>query len=260
MSLWSVLPGLLLLIWIYATGIFMLSLILRRNDIADVAWGAGFVVIGGWFLFRGATHSTFILVFALVFLWAFRLALHIGLRLKGKPEDFRYRQWREAWGKTFLWRSYLQVYLLQGAFMLVVAAPIVAAGIGTDTDGWWARLVQFSGVLIFGIGMFFETVGDYQLSRFLKQRKDKEAVLDSGLWRYTRHPNYFGEILVWWGIFLAALPVNGGWWSVIGPLTITYLLVFVSGVPMLERRYEGHKGYQAYKKRTSALIPRRPRS
>jgi steroid 5-alpha reductase family enzyme len=260
MSIWNVLSHLAILIWAYATVVFALSVLLRRNDIADVAWGLGFVLIGSWFLFQGVYHQTFLWVFGMVVLWALRLALHIGSRMVGKSEDFRYRAWREAWGKTFYWRSYLQVYLLQGAFMFVVAAPIIAAGLGEVSNKWWALLSQIFGSLIFALGLFFETVGDYQLAQFLKNRQDKEAVLDTGLWRYSRHPNYFGDIMVWWGLFLIILPMPLGWLAVIGPLTITFLLVFVSGVPMLERRYIGNAAYDAYKNRTSALIPRPPRS
>ena len=260
MSIWNVLSHLAILIWAYATVVFALSVLLRRNDIADVAWGLGFVLIGSWFLFQGVYHQTFLWVFGLVVLWALRLALHIGSRMVGKSEDFRYRAWREAWGKTFYWRSYLQVYLLQGAFMFVVASPIIAAGLGEVSDKWWALLSQIFGSLVFAIGLFFETVGDYQLAQILKNRKDKEAVLDRGLWRYSRHPYYFGDIMVWWGLFLIVLPMRLGCLAVSGPLTITFLLVFVSGVRMLDRRYIGNAAYDAYKNRTSALIPRPPRS
>jgi steroid 5-alpha reductase family enzyme len=260
MSLWSVLFNVGILVWAYATIVFSFSLLLRRNDIADVAWGLGFVLIGTWFLWHGVTHSTFLWVFGLVLLWALRLAIHIGRRLVEKPEDFRYRAWRAAWGKNFYWRSYLQVYLLQGAFMCIVAAPIIVAGMGESSENRWGNLWQITGVLVFGIGLYFETVGDNQLARFLKARKSKDAVLDTGLWRYSRHPNYFGEIMVWWGLFLIVLPLPMGWLAAIGPLTITYLLVYVSGVPMLERRYRNNPAYEAYQKRTSVLIPRCPKN
>ncbi len=246
-----------LLVWIYATLWFVISLLTRRNDVADIAWGLGYVVVCLYLFQTQVKASIPLLVYTLVGIWALRLSAHIFLRNRGKGEDFRYRQWREEWGKTFYWRSYLQVYLLQGFLLWVIALPIVVAGISAAQE--WT-IGTYLGILIWGIGFFFQAVGDYQLTLFVKNRKHKEDVLQTGLWKYSRHPNYFGEIAMWWGIFVIALPLPYAWLGMIGPLTITLLLVFVSGVPMLERRYVGNAEYAAYQKRTSVLVPWWPRA
>lgn len=240
------------LIWLYATLWFIVSLLARRNDVADVAWGLGYMLICGYLFQTQARTSIPLLVYVLVSIWALRLSGHIFLRNRGKPEDHRYQQWRKDWGKTFYWRSYLQVYLLQGLLMGVIALPIVTVGF-SGAEHW--TLSTYLGILLWGIGFFFQSVGDYQLAQFVKNRRDKEAVLQTGLWKYSRHPNYFGEIAMWWGIYLITLPLPYWWLGMLGPWTITLLLIFVSGIPLLEKRYEGNKEYEDYKKRTSVLIP-----
>ena len=246
-----------LLIWVYASLWFIVSLLARRNDVADVAWGLGYAFIC-FYLFQTQVKATIpLLVYALVGIWALRLSTHIFLRNRGKGEDFRYRQWREEWGKTFYWRSYLQVYLLQGFLLWIIALPIVVAGISAAQE--WT-IGTYLGILLWSIGFFFQSVGDYQLTQFVKNRKHKEEILQTGLWRYSRHPNYFGEIAMWWGIFIIVLPLPYAWVAMFGPLTITLLLVFVSGVPMLEKRYVGNEEYADYQKRTSVLVPWWPKS
>lgn len=246
-----------LLIWVYATLWFVISLLARRNDVADIAWGLGYVAICFYLFQTQAKANIPLLVYALVCIWALRLSTHIFLRNRGKTEDFRYRQWREEWGKTFYWRSYLQVYVLQGLLLWIIALPIVVAGISTSQE--WT-ICTYLGSLLWGIGFFFQAVGDYQLKQFVKNRKHKEEVLQTGLWKYSRHPNYFGEIAMWWGIFVIVLPLPYAWVGMIGPWVITLLLVFVSGVPMLEKRYAGNAEYAAYQKRTSVLVPWWPKT
>ncbi len=249
-----------LTLWVcaYAAAWYVVSLLYKRNDVADVAWGLGYVLIAAYLALRHSPSGTALWVYAFTSIWALRLSGHIFLRNRGKGEDFRYRQWREEWGSAFYVRSFLQVYLLQGFFMLVIAAPLIVAGLsGPAPQGFWPGFALGAGSVLWAVGFYFETVADHQLARFLKTRRHKEEVLQTGLWRYSRHPNYFGEILVWWGLFLIVLPLPYGWPAVVSPLTITFLLAFVSGVPMLERRYEGNAEYQAYKRRTRALVPGR---
>jgi steroid 5-alpha reductase family enzyme len=248
----TVLLELGLLMAVYATLWFGLSVYFKRNDIADVAWGLGFVLMAVYLLITLSPGPITLLVFALVALWAFRLAWHIFRRLKGKPEDFRYRQWRESWGKHVYWRSYLQVYLLQAFLALVIATPLVVAALATPGHIGWLHL---PGLLIWLAGFGLQVVADRQLAHFILTRSDRSVILQTGLWRYSRHPNYFGEILMWWGLFILVLPLPLGWVAIISPLTITWLLVFVSGVPLLEERYKGNAGYEVYRQRTSALIP-----
>lgn len=247
----DILSEAIIIILVYATGWYILSLIVRRNDIADVAWGLGYILLCGWLVSTRMVSPVFWLIFALVAIWGVRLAWHIGRRLIGKAEDFRYRQWREEWGRTFYWRSYLQVYLLQGFLLLVIAMPILVAARHPEArlTGWsWSAAFWLAGFVI-------QAVADAQLHAFIRGRTSRDEVLDTGLWRYSRHPNYFGEILMWWAIWAITLPLPGSWIGLIGPVTITWLLVFVSGVPMLENRYANHPGYQAYSRRTSMLIP-----
>lgn len=248
----DMLPGAGTVILVYATCWYLVSLIARRNDLADVAWGLGYIVLGVWLVSTRTVGPIFWLIFALITIWGVRLAWHIGRRLIGKAEDFRYRQWREEWGRTFYWRSYLQVYLLQGFMLLVIAMPMLVAAQYPQTLltvwSWLAAAFWVAGFVI-------QAVADAQLFAFIRDRTSREDVLDTGLWRYSRHPNYFGEILMWWAIWAITLPLPGSWMGLIGPVTITWLLVFVSGVPMLEKRYANHSGYQAYCRRTSVLIP-----
>ncbi len=250
--IWQNISELSALIFGYASVWFLISVAVRRNDVADIAWGLGYVLICVYQLLTKESTAVAIVAYSLTTIWALRLSGHIFLRNRGKTEDFRYLQWRKDWGRSFYLRSYLQVYLLQGLLLLVIAAPLIVAGAGGDADiGVWT----FLGAGIWATGFFFQAVGDYQLQQFLKTRTDKEAVLQTGLWRYSRHPNYFGEILIWWGLFLIVLPLKYGYWALLSPLTITLLLVFVSGVPLLERRYRWNAAYEVYRKRTSMLIP-----
>lgn len=241
----------------YMTLLFVIALILKDNSIADIAWGAGFVVVAWATLFIvGGLYPRQILVCSLILIWGSRLSIRIFLRNKGKPEDPRYRKWREEWGRFFILRSYLQVFLLQGLILLVNISPVLI--INTTSDGSLTFL-DVLGLLVWLTGFFFESVGDYQLDRFLKDTGNRGAIMDVGLWRYTRHPNYFGEITMWWGILIIALSVPYGWLGFIGPLTITLMIVLVSGIPMTERLMEKNPGFEEYKRRTSVLIPWFPR-
>ncbi|MEY3238683.1 MAG: hypothetical protein RIR11_121 [Bacteroidota bacterium] len=245
-----------LLILGYVSVWFIIGLVRKRNDVADIGWGLGFVLLSLVALLTQPVSSTAILVYTLVIIWGVRLAIHIASRSVGKAEDFRYRAWREAWGKWFVLRSYLQVYVLQGGFMWIISMPILIAAAQYSDHLYWTAI---PGVLLWLIGFGFEAIGDYQLSVFVKNKQNKGDIMQSGLWRYTRHPNYFGEVVLWWGIFLIVLPLDYGWLGIISPLTITFLLLFVSGIPMLEAKYKDNPQFQAYKKRTSAFFPMWPK-
>jgi steroid 5-alpha reductase family enzyme len=242
-----------LAVLVYMTGIFLLALRRKDNSIVDIGWGLGFVLVALLMLLRSGTLSVrHLLVAALVTVWGLRLSIHLYFRKRGQGEDFRYAQWRRSWGRWFVLRSYFQVFILQGVFLMVIALPIIlvirsAAGPFTAWDA--------AGFLVWVLGFVFETAGDAQMERFRADPANKGRIITSGLWRFTRHPNYFGEAAMWWGIFLIGLAVPRGWLGVASPLLITFLLVKVSGVPMLEKKYAGNPEFAAYARRTSVFIP-----
>ncbi len=242
-----------LIIGLYASVWFIISLLKKRNDLADIAWGLGYIALCAYYVVQAGTNARELLLAALVLVWGTRLAWHIYRRNRGKTEDFRYAQWRTDWGKWFYLRSYLQVYLLQGFLLLLVIAPItvVASRAGQPALGW----LDVVGLLVWLLGFYFEARGDRELKEFLAVPANKGKVMDQGLWAYTRHPNYFGEVTMWWGIWLISLTSPFGVWGVVGPLTITGLILFVSGVPMLEKKYKDNPAYQEYARKTSKFVP-----
>ena len=234
---------------------YAISRLVGRNDVADILWGIGFVVIAFYIFHNYHLHQRGKLICLLVVLWGLRLSGYLALRNLQKAEDFRYKKWREEWGNTFWWRSLLQVFLLQGFFLYLIALPLAYAA----WDGSSLKLVDsildpfsIGGSLIWLIGFGWQAVADAQLYRFQKNRQPGQ-ILTTGLWALSRHPNYFGEILMWWGIWIITLE----WWTIISPLTITLLLLRVSGVPMLEAKYKNNAAYADYVKRTPALIPKK---
>ena len=240
------------LVFLYMSLVFILAYLLKDNSLADVFWGPGFVVIAAFTLLYAPDYDLRKLIVSfLVFIWGTRLAFHILLRNRGKGEDFRYKQWRDTW-KHFVLRSYFQVFILQGFFMVLIAAPVYYVN---ATPSVPLGLTDSVGLVLFGIGFFFEVIGDYQLSAFRKVPSNKGKLIRTGLWKVTRHPNYFGEALIWWGIWFYALAIPYGWITVIGPVTITLLLRFVSGVPMLEKKMREHPGWEDYSKETAPFIP-----
>ena len=247
----------LLAVLLYMTVWFLLALWRRRNDLADIAWGGGFIVaaLTAVLLQTGLTPRARLVVL-LVILWGLRLAVHIGLRNLGKGEDERYRKWREEWGRHWLLRSYLQVFLLQGFLLYLISLPVILTILAKPSP--WTGL-DVLGLAVWIVGFFFEALGDFQLARFKKDPANRGKIIRQGLWRYSRHPNYFGEVTLWWGIYLLALSTPGGWVTIIGPLTITFLILKVSGIPLLEKKYVNNAAFQEYARRTSAFFPLPPR-
>ncbi|KAB2887670.1 MAG: DUF1295 domain-containing protein [Desulfobulbaceae bacterium] len=232
----------------------------RDNSLVDIAYGPLFVLAGwgAWLTADGISplHPRPLLLLALVSIWGLRLGLHIGLRHRGRGEDFRYRRFREEWGDTIVWRSLLQIYLLQGAVVLVIATPILLA---IADPGGGLGAADGIGVLLFAAGFLFEAVSDWQMTVFKRQAEHRGRLIQSGLWRFSRHPNYFGEALLWWGIFLIGLGAGNGWVGLVSPLAIAFLLLKVSGIPMLEAKYRDNPEFADYQARTSAFIPWFPR-
>ena len=248
-----------LAVFAYMTVVFVLALFKKDNSIVDVAWGPGFILVAALtFLFWPGATARQILANVLVAAWGLRLGIHIALRNRGRGEDFRYANWRRAWGRWFVPRSYLQIFLLQGVLMLAVAFPVVL--INRPGGGAGLGVLDGLGTALWITGFLFEAVGDRQLRVFKRDPANKGKIMDRGLWRLTRHPNYFGEALMWWGIFVIALAVPGGWRAVVSPVVITGLLLRVSGVTLLEKKYAGNAAYAEYIRRTSAFIPRPPKA
>lgn len=240
-------------ILVYMTIMFILAIILKNNSIADIAWGPGFIAVAFALLFISGEYAPRqILVSILIAIWGLRLGIRILLRNWGKGEDFRYKKWREEWGNRFVLRSYLQVFVLQGFLLLLIIFPVFIISAYGQKPLFWLDVI---GILIWLLGFFFESVGDYQLDKFIKNPTNKGKILDSGLWRYTRHPNYFGEVTQWWGVFIIGLGLSYGWLGIIGPLTITFLILKVSGIPMLEKAMGKNPAFQPYKQKTSVFIP-----
>lgn len=248
------------LVLVYMSAWFVVSLLITRADVADVAWGPGFVLIGSWLALRPDAPGSLrqYVVVALVTVWAARLAWHVARRnfRPGRTEDSRYANWRREWGAWFVPRSYLQVFVLQGIFMLFIAAPVIVSGASAGSS---FALIEAAGVCVWLAGFVFEALGDAQLARFLAKPENAGHIMDRGLWAWTRHPNYFGEATMWWGLAIMCLGIPGGWIAFVGPVTITWSLLKVSGIPLLEAARAGQPEWEAYKARTSAFVPLPPK-
>ncbi len=232
---------------------FVIAQLKKDNSIVDIGWGLGFLAVVTGLLIstesEGVVQFTF---FGMIALWSLRLAGYIYKRNKGAGEDFRYAAWRKEWGKHVVWRAYLQVFMLQGSIMWIVLSPSYA--VFTMPEDTFSA-THYVGLVLWCIGFYFEAVGDAQMMHFKSDPKNKGKVMNTGLWRYTRHPNYFGEALLWWGFGVYSFNLELWWLSIIGPALITFLLLKVSGVTMLERKYEGNPKYAYYQRTTNAFLP-----
>jgi steroid 5-alpha reductase family enzyme len=242
-----------------ALALWVVSLRRRDASLVDRFWGPGFVLVAALGAVAGAGPlARKVLVFVLVAIWGLRLGWHIHRRNRGQGEDPRYVAMRAHHGEAFGRVSLFTVFLLQAAILLVVALPLVAAASATEPATLGA--LDLLATLVWLGGFLFEAVGDTQLARFKADPANRGRVMDRGLWRYTRHPNYFGDATLWWGLFLFAA-ATGAWWTAVGPALMTLLLVRVSGVVLLEKGLAASKpGYAAYVARTSAFLPRPPRA
>ncbi len=239
-----------------ATLTWTISLIKRDVSIVDAAWPLLF--LSGALVYAGGTEEYSIrtaLVLTLVLLWALRLSGYIVTRNWGEPEDRRYQDIRKKYEPNFALKSLGIIFWFQAFLAWIISLPLWAA----LTMPAEASSFDLLAVLLWGIGMTFESVGDWQLSRFKADPANKGKVLDSGLWRYTRHPNYFGECLVWWGFYCCALS-TGAWWTIVGPILLTYMLLRFSGVALMEETIvERRPEYRDYIARTNAFFPGPPK-
>jgi steroid 5-alpha reductase family enzyme len=238
---------------------FLVGILTKNHTFVDTAWGLSFVIVAHVTFWMQKEHTLLHwLVLVMVTLWGARLFVHIAARTIGKAEDLRYQEMRKSMEKqkSVLLASYLRVYVLQGFLALFIAAPIIMINTLTPNalSPWYPL-----GIAVWLAGFSLEVISDWQLSTFLSPKQNQGRLMASGLWKYSRHPNYFGESLLWWGIFLIALTFDGGWTSFFGPLLITFLLLKISGVPPAERLMKNLPGFAEYKSRTSAFIPWLPK-
>ena len=242
-------------VFVYMYFWFIVSVIKNRNDVADIAWGIGFVFLA-WTAF-GLSKFSYISLFVnlLVTIWGLRLSWHIFNRNKDKPEDSRYATWRKQWSYFYL-RSYFQIYILQGTFLYLISLPVIYINASSP---FMVSYIVFLGFAVWITGFCFESIADAQLKKFISNPINKGKLMTEGLWRYSRHPNYFGEVTQWWGIFLVASSVPYAMFTIVGPLTITFLILFVSGVPLLEKKYKDRADFKIYKQQTSVFVPLPPK-
>jgi steroid 5-alpha reductase family enzyme len=259
-----------LVLWGFMTFFFLFAQVKKNNGLADMAWGLGFIVVALSSLIYQTLTKGFatinlaaLVLSALVLIWGARLFFYIGIRNFNKPEDYRYVAMREKWKTNLYLKAYVYVFMLQGVLLYIISLPIQISytleNVGVEMV---SIIVIIVGVVLWIIGFIFEAVGDAQLKTFKKDPKNKGEIMQSGLWKYTRHPNYFGESLMWWAIWIVSistfLPL--AFVGVVGPLLITLLLLFVSGVPLLEKKYKDNPKFQAYAKKTSVFFPRKPKA
>lgn len=264
----------LLLLQACAIGLWIHSCRRRNVNIVDVFWGAGFAIVAvcsvagvvlGWSgdLESSAVTSPLSLSFhqlilvAMVFAWGTRLSTYLAIRSWGKPEDHRYAAMREYWGDRFPRRSLLTVFGLQAFLIWFISLPI-QLGISGQPGQLWNLVL---GASVWTIGFSFETIGDWQMYRFKRDSANRGHVMNRGLWRYTRHPNYFGDFMVWWGIYLVAAQASSWWWTISAPILMSFLLLRVSGVTLLESSLKKRIiGYEQYVQQTSSFFPWPPKA
>lgn len=244
-----------LLILVLVTLLWLLSVLITDASIVDLFWGFSFVVVNAFYFFKsGDITPQKLVVLVLVSIWGLRLTLYLAWRNLGKGEDFRYQEFRRKYGHTrYWWISFFQTFLLQGVLIMVVSLPLL--GIHSSDDSGALTLLDYVGIVVWGIGFSFEAGGDYQLVRFKGDMRNKGKVLDTGFWKYTRHPNYFGDSMVWWAYAIFSIAA-GSYWPAIGALFMTLLIIKVSGVALLEKTLNDTKPqYRDYIRKTNAFFP-----
>jgi steroid 5-alpha reductase family enzyme len=256
-AVWQVWFGGLLAVLVLMTVVWGISVVRRDASIVDRVWGLAFIVAVVTYAALGdGTGTRTALVVTLVTIWGLRLSVHITARNWGAGEDERYVRMRERHPESFAVTSLFRVFWVQAVLAWVISLPLLAATTRATAGGLgWLDVL---GLVVWLVGFVFEAGGDWQLSRFLADPANRGTVMDRGLWRYTRHPNYFGDTTVWWGLFLFAL-ATGAWWSALGPALLTFVIVRISGVAMTERGMSAgsskRTGYDEYVRRTNAFIP-----
>lgn len=245
--------SMMLLLWI-------VSIWIRNVSIVDLFWGIGFIIACLIYLMLSEGYELRkIMIFSMICIWGLRLTVYLFFRNRGKGEDFRYQEFRRKYGAhRYWWISLFQTFLLQGVLMWLISAPLLGAQFRSYQDN--LNALDLAGMIVWSIGLIFEAGGDLQLARFKQDPANKGKLLDKGLWRYTRHPNYFGDAAVWVGYALICL-AGGSYIPMLGSVLMIILLIKVSGVTLLEKTLmETKPGYKQYAERTSAFLPWIPKS
>lgn len=238
-----------LIVFVYMVLWFLLSHWKKDYSLVDIAWGLGFVVLAIWTHLSHLELGGNILFLLMIALWGSRLAIYLFLRNLRQGEDWRYAKMKADWGSKIAVHAFFKIFMLQGILMWIIALPIMQIQFQASYP------FQIAGFILWFFGFLWESIADWQLFQFKKQPSNKGKIMTTGLWRYSRHPNYFGEIVLWWGIFIFTIPYSDTWLILLSPLTISWLLIRVSGVPMLERKYKNNPAYQEYIQNTNALLP-----
>jgi steroid 5-alpha reductase family enzyme len=244
-----------LIILVLFTLLWIWSIIIKNVSIVDLFWGFGFVLVNAFYVFQtGELNTRKILLLVMVTVWGLRLSIYIAWRNIGKGEDFRYKEFRRKYGPNrYWWVSFFQTFLLQGLLMMIVSLPLLGVNAGAHSNA--LNVLDYIAVLVWLIGFAFEAGGDFQLSRFKQNPGNKGKVLNTGFWKYTRHPNYFGDAAVWWAYALLSLAA-GSYWQIIGSIMMTLLIIKVSGVALLEKTLNDTKPqYKEYIQKTSSFFP-----
>jgi steroid 5-alpha reductase family enzyme len=230
---------------------FIVATIIKNNSIVDIGWGFGFVLVSWILFFVNGTYSlTQIIINILVSLWGLRLFYHILRRNLFKGEDFRYANWRKSWGKWVVPRAFLQVFMLQATFQFLIGLTSYYINANNLAFSWFSLI----GILIWVIGYYYEVKGDLELKQHIKNPKTKGTLLATGLWKQTRHPNYFGEATMWWGLFIYAIINGAPIYLVVSPIVITVVLYFIS-TPLLEEKMKEKPEWEEYAKKTPMFLP-----
>lgn len=253
-----------LILFLYLVIAFIVGTVKKNNGLMDVFYGPGYFVIAVsslilYFIANNEINIRQIIVTLLVFIWALRLATYVYIRNRGKPEDYRYQAMRRRWKTNIVLKSFIRVYIFQGIVIFIVSFPVwfinIINNYSVESFLDFFGITLWLGGIIWLIGFLFETIGDYTLYKFLQKPENKGEIMDRSVWKFSQHPNYFGEVTQWWGIYIIALATPFGFITILGPIFITYMIIKVSGIKLLDKRFETDDKYAEYKQRTSVFFP-----